>query len=109
MCCLFHSSDAIDLVAATINTLWLVEHTILSENFVDRRTPALRIVFAEDVVKIACQQSRNAVGHSVPPQNCSCFFKFTTITQTLQTKATRSTILPCDLPLAGPGPLGDTP
>src|SRR5207302_9831423 len=41
----------------------IVEHAIFDEDFVNRRAPARRIVLTEDVVKIAGQQGRYAVGH----------------------------------------------
>src|SRR6266446_7720750 len=56
--------DAIDLVAATVDTLaGIVENDVFGVEFVDRCASPLRIVFTEDVVKIAGQQGRYAVGH----------------------------------------------
>src|SRR5207244_8758419 len=58
------AGDAIDLVAATVNALGLVEHAIFGEYLVDGRAPACGVVFTEDVVKVADQQRRYAVGHN---------------------------------------------
>jgi len=44
--------DAINLVAATMDALGLVEHTIFRENLVDGRAPTRGVVFAENVVEI---------------------------------------------------------
>src|SRR5262245_9860989 len=56
--------DAIDLVAATVDALaGVVEHAIFGEDLVDGRAPTRRVVFTEDVVKIAGQQGRHGVGH----------------------------------------------
>src|SRR5438876_10137297 len=56
--------DAIDLVAATVDTLaGIVENDIFGVEFVDRCASPLRVFFTEDVVKIAGQQGRYAVGH----------------------------------------------
>src|SRR4029453_2488560 len=57
------ASDAIDLVAATVNTPGLVEHAIFGVDLVDGRAPTHGIVFTEDVIKITGQQGRYAVGH----------------------------------------------
>jgi hypothetical protein len=43
-------SDAIDLVAATVDAVGLVEHAIFGEHLLDGRAPTRGIVFAEDVV-----------------------------------------------------------
>src|SRR5205809_2864378 len=59
--------DAIDLVAATVDAPGLVEHAIFGEDLVDGRTPTRGVVFTEDVVKIAGQQGRYAVGHGLSP------------------------------------------
>ena len=48
--------DAINLVAATMDALGLIEHAILGEYLVDGRAPASGVVFTEDIVKIARQQ-----------------------------------------------------
>src|SRR5207247_5545404 len=61
------SRDAIDLVAATVDAPGLVEHAIFGEYLVDGRPPTRGVVFTEDVVKIAGQQSRYAVGHGLSP------------------------------------------
>jgi hypothetical protein len=39
------AGDAIDLVAATVNALGLVEHAIFGEYLVDGRAPACGVVF----------------------------------------------------------------
>src|SRR5258708_11961425 len=57
--------DAIDLVAATVDAPGLVEHAIFGEDLVDCRAPMRGVVFTEDVVKIAGQQGRYAVGHGL--------------------------------------------
>src|SRR4029077_573167 len=65
--------DAIDLVAATVDALGgVVEHAILGEDLVDGRAPTRGVVFTEDVVKIAGQQGRYAVGHSLSPLDIGC-------------------------------------
>src|SRR5258708_28044520 len=56
--------DSIDLVAASVDaSLGIVEHAIFGEDFVNCRAPTHRGVLTEDVVKIAGQQGRYAVGH----------------------------------------------
>ena len=58
------AGDAIDRVAATDGALaGIVEHAIFGPEFVDGRTPTRGVVFTEDLVKIAGQQGRYAVGH----------------------------------------------
>src|SRR5207253_4251372 len=57
--------DAIDLVAATVDATGLVENAIFGEDLGDGRAPSRGVVFTEDVVKIAGQQGRYAVGHGV--------------------------------------------
>jgi hypothetical protein len=52
--------NTIDLVAATVGALGLVEHAIFCEDFVDGRAPTRGVVLTEDVVKIARQQRRYA-------------------------------------------------
>src|SRR4029453_3630881 len=59
--------DAIDLVAATVEAPGLVKHAIFGEDLVDCRAPTRGVVFTEDVVKIAGQQGRYAVGHGLSP------------------------------------------
>jgi predicted SnoaL-like aldol condensation-catalyzing enzyme len=54
--------DAIDLVASTVDALaGIVEHAIFGEDLVDGRAPTRRVIFTEDIMKIAGQQSRYAV------------------------------------------------
>ena len=56
--------DAMDLVVATVEAPGgVVEHAIFGEDLVDGRTPTRGVVFTEDLVKIAGQQGRYAVGH----------------------------------------------
>ena len=51
-------------VAATVEAPGgVVEHAIFGEDLVDGRRPTRGVVFTEDLVKIAGQQGRNAVGH----------------------------------------------
>src|SRR4029077_17612860 len=65
--------DAIDLVAPTVDALaGIVEHAIFGEDLVDGRAPTRGIIFTEDVVKIAGQQGRYAVGHSLSPLDIEC-------------------------------------
>src|SRR5207244_6984721 len=45
----------------------IVEHAIFSVDLVDGRAPTPGVVFTEDVVKIARQQGRYAVGHGLSP------------------------------------------
>jgi len=46
--------DAIDLVAATVDTAGgIVERAIFGEDLVDGRAPTRRVVFTEDFLKIA--------------------------------------------------------
>src|SRR6266403_3269411 len=60
--------DAIDLVAPTVDALaGIIEHAILGEDLVDGRAPTRGVVLAEDVVKIAGQQGRYAMGHGLSP------------------------------------------
>ena len=47
------ASDAIDLVAATVDAPGLVERAIFGEDLVDGRAPPRGVIFTEDVVKIA--------------------------------------------------------
>src|SRR5260221_9150459 len=66
--------DAIDLVAATVDAPGLVENAIVGEDFVDGRAPTRGVVFTEDVVKIAGEQGRYAVGHNgVSSYSCKLF------------------------------------
>src|SRR6266567_831105 len=51
-----------DLVAAPVDAPGFIEHAIFGEDLVDGRAPTRRVVFTEDVVKIAGQQGRYA-GH----------------------------------------------
>src|SRR6266568_694853 len=56
--------DSIDLVAASVDaSLGIVEHAIFGEDLVNRRAPTRRVVLTEEVVKVARQQGRYAVGH----------------------------------------------
>src|SRR5260370_1677441 len=56
--------DSIDLLAASVDaSLGIVEHAIFREDFANCRAPPRRVVLTEDVVKIATQHGRYAVGH----------------------------------------------
>src|ERR1700737_1181564 len=69
--------DAIDLVAPTVDALaGIVEHAILGEDLVDGRAPTRGIIFTEDVLKIAGQQRRYAVGHSLSPLDIECGLRY---------------------------------
>ena len=58
--------DAIDLVSAAEYTpRRIVKCAIFVVDLVDGRAPTRRVVFTEDVAKIAGQQGRYAVGHDV--------------------------------------------
>src|SRR5229473_3693988 len=57
MSSLDRARDAINLVAATVGSLRLVEHTIFGEELVDGHAPARGVVFTEDILKIAGQQA----------------------------------------------------
>jgi hypothetical protein len=58
-----HARHAVDLVTAPVDTPGLVEHAVFGEDLVNGRAPARGVVFTEDVVKIADEQGRYAVGH----------------------------------------------
>jgi hypothetical protein len=69
--------NAIDLVAATVNApAGFVEHAIFGEDLVDGSAPTHGVVFTEDVVKIAGQQGRYAVGHGLSPLGIECGWRF---------------------------------
>jgi len=54
--------DAVDLVAATIDSLTgVVEHAIFGVELLNGRAPARGVVFTEDFLKIPSQQGRYAV------------------------------------------------
>jgi hypothetical protein len=56
--------NSIDLVTAAVDASHgLVEHAIFGEDLVNRRAPTPLVVLTEDLVKIAGQQGRYAVGH----------------------------------------------
>jgi hypothetical protein len=61
--------NALDLIAATVDPFGLVEHAILGEDLVDGLASSCGVVLTEDVVKIAGQQGRSAIGHR-------CFGRF---------------------------------
>jgi hypothetical protein len=65
-----HAGNTINLIAAAMNALRLIEHTIFGEDLVDCRAPPHGIAFTEDVVEIAEQQSRNGIWHGLVLQNC---------------------------------------
>src|SRR6266853_5444705 len=63
--CPDRACDTIDLVAATVCSAGrIVEYTIFGEDLVDGRAPTHRVVFTENVEKIAGHQGRYA-GHGV--------------------------------------------
>src|SRR5437899_13032932 len=68
--------DPIDLVPAPVNAPRLVEHAIFGEDLVDGRAPTRGVVFTEDVVKIAGQQGRYAVGHGLSPLGIECSLRY---------------------------------
>ena len=70
------AGDAIDLVAATVDAPGLVEHAIFCEDLVDGRAPTRWVVFTEDVVKIAGQQGRYAVGPCLSPIGIECGLRY---------------------------------
>jgi hypothetical protein len=49
-----------------------VEHAIFGEDLVDGRAATGEIVFSEDVMKIAGQQRRYAVGQGLSPLGIEC-------------------------------------
>jgi hypothetical protein len=49
------------------------EHAIFAEDLVDGRAPTRGVSFTEDVVKIAGQQGRYAVGHGLSPLGMESF------------------------------------
>jgi len=62
--CPDHARDTIDVVAATIDALaGVVEHGIFSEDLVDSHAPPRRVLFTEDIMKIARQQGRYGLRH----------------------------------------------
>src|SRR5262249_22183763 len=82
-----HARDAIDLAAATVDaSAGIVERAIFSEELIDGRTPTRGVVFTEDVVKIAGQQGRYAVGHGLSPRP----FPRRSATPTRSSSSTRS-------------------
>src|SRR5260370_5421362 len=57
--------DTINLVAATVDTRFgVIEHVIFGPELVGSRAPRRGIVLTEDVLKIAGQQGRYAIGHN---------------------------------------------
>ena len=52
------TSDAMDLVAATVHAPRFVEDAVFGEDLADERAPTRGIVLTEDVAKIAGQQRR---------------------------------------------------
>jgi hypothetical protein len=62
-----YARDTIDLVPAMVDAPGLVENAIFGEDFVDGRASARGVVVTEDVVKIAGQQGRYAIGHGSSP------------------------------------------
>src|SRR5437879_1520654 len=59
--------DSIDLIAASVgSSLGIVERAVFREDFVNCRAPTRRVVFTEDVVKIAGQQRAAVEGAKIP-------------------------------------------
>jgi hypothetical protein len=57
--------DTINLVAATVGTRFgVIEHAIFGPDLIDSRASTRGIIFTEDVLKIAGQQGRYAIGHN---------------------------------------------
>src|SRR5262249_41754810 len=68
MSSLDRAREAIDFVPPTVDALMgVVEHAIYGEDLVDGSSPTHGVVCTEDVVKIAGQQRRCAVGHGLSP------------------------------------------
>jgi hypothetical protein len=68
MCCFYHTSNAINLVTASVDaSVGIVEHTIFIPDVVDGRAPTHGVIFAKYVAQITKQQSRHAVGHDLSP------------------------------------------
>src|SRR5580700_2044121 len=68
MCCFYHTSNTIDLAAASVDASFrIVEHTVLIPDVVNGRAPTHRVIFAKYVAQITKQQGRYAVGHGLPP------------------------------------------
>src|SRR5712692_3467606 len=60
--------DAIDLVAATVDTfVGIVEHTIFVPHLIDCSATTHGVIFAKYVAQITKQQGRYAVGHGLSP------------------------------------------
>jgi hypothetical protein len=69
--------DAIDLVAATVDTLaGIIENDIFGVKLVDGRAPALGIVLTENVAEIADQQGGYAAGHGLSPPGIECALRY---------------------------------
>jgi hypothetical protein len=68
--------DAIDLVAAKVDAPGFVEYAVFGEDLVDGRAPTRGVVFTEDIVKIAGQQGRDAVGHGLSPLGIECGLRY---------------------------------
>jgi hypothetical protein len=71
-----HARDTIDLVAATVDAPRFVEYAIFGEDLVNGCAPTRGVVFTEDVVKIAGQQSRYAVGQCLSPLGIECGLRY---------------------------------
>src|ERR1700730_10566698 len=76
MSSLDRADDAMDLVAATVDAPGLGERAVFGEDLVDGRAPTRGVVFTEDVVKIAGQQGRYAVGHGLSPLGIECGLRY---------------------------------
>ena len=68
MCCFYHTSNAINLVTASVDaSVGIVEHTIFIPDVVDGRAPTHGVIFAKDVAQITKQLGQYAVGHDLSP------------------------------------------
>lgn len=61
MSSLDHARDAVDLVAAAVNAVGLVEYGVFVENLVDRCASTHGIDLSEHVVQVTKQQGRYSV------------------------------------------------
>jgi hypothetical protein len=68
MCCFYNTSNAINLVTASVDaSISIVEHTVLIPDVVNGSAPTHRVIFAKYVAQITKQQGRYAVGHGLSP------------------------------------------
>jgi hypothetical protein len=68
--------NEINLIASSVYILvGFIENDIFGVYLVDRCTPALAVVFTENVLKIACQQSGYTLRHDLSPSGLRCIFR----------------------------------